>query len=323
MSWFYLIVEFALGCIFLIWGANRFVAACVSLAKHFGVSVLTIGVLLVGFGTSFPELVVSTLASLKGNAGIAIGNVIGSNIANIGLCLGAAAFITPIAIHSKLIWREFPILLVVTFVLGVLFLSNTLTRLDGIILLVLLSIYLFWMFKVAREKNTERDRLIKEVSKEMPAEMSLWKSWTWWIIGLIILFVASEIIVSSASEMARGLNISEYVIGLTIVAIGTSLPELAASIASALRNEPEMAIGNVIGSNLFNSLAVLAMPALISPGPLPASLMSSDYLVMVAFTVVLWLFALISTRKRSIGRVEGGLLLLGFIAYLVCVIVIG
>lgn len=317
MSWSHVILEFLIGCSLLAWGADRFITASSSLAKHFGMPSLLVGMLLVGFGTSFPELIVSTIAAIKGSPGIAIGNAIGSNIANVGLCVGVTALIVPIAIHSKLLKREFPILISVTLVVGLLFWNNVLSRMDGLILIALLIAHLFWMISAARSKRVTYDVMAEEYKKEIKPKMSIKKSWVWWLVGLVFLFIASELLVSSATAIAHWLKISDFVIGLTIVAIGTSLPELAATVVSAMRGEHDIAIGNVVGSNIFNLLAVLVMPALITPGPLPPHLLVRDFPIMLAFTVALWLFSIFPLHKKNIGRVEALVLLLGFVGYVV------
>ncbi|MCB1827142.1 MAG: calcium/sodium antiporter [Coxiellaceae bacterium] len=316
MSWFHVILELLIGIGLLTWGADRFITACSSIAKHFGMPPLLIGMLLVGFGTSFPELVVSLIAALKGNSGIAIGNAIGSNIANIGLVVGVTALVAPIAIHSQLLKREFPILVAVSAVVGLLFWDNQITRLDGLLLIALLIAHLYWMIRVARSKKLSHDAMAEEYKKELP-KMSLKKAWIWWLVGLVFLFAASELLVDSASTIARWMHISDFIIGLTIVAVGTSLPELAATVVSAWRGEHDIAIGNVVGSNIFNLLAVLPMPALIIPGHLPSHLLTRDFPVMMLLTVLLWLFAFFPIHKKNIGRLEAGALLLAFVAYMV------
>lgn len=316
MFWLHTILEFIIGCGLLAWGADRFIAASTSIAKHFGMPSLLIGMLLVGFGTSFPELVVSAVASFENNTGIAIGNAIGSNIANVGLCAGVTALVAPIAVHSQLVKREFPILVGVSLIVGFLLWNQVLSRWDGFILLVLLAVHIFWMVRIARNKKLEKDAMAQEYEREIAPKMSLKKAWIWWALGLVLLFLSSELLVRAASDIARWLHVSDFIIGLTIVAIGTSLPELAATVVSALRNEHDIAIGNVVGSNIFNLLAVLTMPALIRPGPLPANLLSRDYPIMLAFTLALWLLAILPIHKKIIGRFEGAILLLGFVGYL-------
>lgn len=322
MSWLHVTLEFLIGCGLLAWGADRFICACSSLAKHFGMPTLLIGMLLVGFGTSFPEMVVSTIAAIKGNPGIAIGNAIGSNIANVGLVVGVTALIAPLSIHSRLIKREFPILVVVSLLVWFLISNYMLTRLDGIILLIVLLFYLLWMIRAGFNKKIEKDVITEEYKKELPPEMSLKKAWLWWFVGLFFLFLASDLLVSGASAIARWMHISELVIGLTIVAIGTSLPELAATIVSARRGEHDIAIGNVVGSNIFNLLAVLMMPALITPVPLPTHLLTRDYPIMFGFTLALWLFSIFPIKKLNINRIQAFVLLLAFLSYLIFLIYI-
>ncbi len=315
MLW--VILEFFMGCSLLIWGAHRFIHSCAAIAKRSGLSSLWIGLLLAGFGTSFPELVVSAIAAFKSNAGIAIGNVIGSNIANIGLCVGITALIAPIKIHSQLVKREFPILIIVSLIVGLLFWNQVLSRKDGFILIGLLIGYLSIMFVVVRNKTLEKNRTLVEYTQSWQLNLSLKKAWYFWCLSLVCLLFASEWLINSATSVAHWLHISDFTIGLTIVAVGTSLPELAITVMSVLKNESNIAMGSVIGSNIFNLLAVLSVPALIVPGVLPVSLFSRDYGLMLGMTLLLWLFAVFPTRKSTIGRLKALILLFIFVGYLV------
>ncbi len=308
------ILEIIIGAAFLAWGADRFIYASVSLAKHLKLSTLVIGVVLVGFGTSFPELIVSIFASLHGSSEIAIGNVVGSNIANIGLVLGLAALITPITVNSRLIKREMPVLIAISLVLGLIFWGFHLSRLEGMLLILLLALHLYWMLIRKPSKN---DSVFEQFEKEVKTHLNKKPAIIWWFVGLIILLISSEIFVTGAVGIARWFKISELIIGLTIVTIGTSLPELAATITSVLRKEHDVAFGHVIGSNIFNSLAVLAMPALISPGPISPAIIHRDYPVMLAYTCLLWVALYCFKKKKVIGRIFGGILLLGYISYLI------
>ena len=317
-AWIHIILEFLVGVGLLTWGADRFITASASIARHLNVPSIVIGMVLVGFGTSFPELVVSALASWHGNSGLAIGNALGSNIANIGLVVGITALIVPIRVQSSILRREFPILLFVSVLVGVLIFNGYLGRLDGLILLVALVIHLVWMiFIVPRRHRAKKDILVREYEKEIPPEMKLKHAVLWFLVGLILLFVASELVVNSATMGAKLLHISDLVIGLTVVAIGTSLPDLAATIMSAVRHEHDIAIGNVVGSNIFNLLAVLMMPAWFAPGKLPETVLTRDYPIVLGFTLVFWLFALVPFKKAKIGRLEAFILLLGFVGYLI------
>ncbi|MBT7307030.1 MAG: calcium/sodium antiporter, partial [Gammaproteobacteria bacterium] len=262
------------GIILLVWSADRFVHGAAATAQHMKVSPLIIGLVIMGFGTSAPEMMVSSLAALEGSPGIGIGNAIGSNIANIALVLGATALILPITIRSELLRREFPILLVVTAASGLMLIDYSLDRLDGIILLSSLFLLMGWLIQNGAEgspaENTPNAPLEAAVSDEIPQQLALKSALLWTFTGLVVLLLSSRLIVWAAVEIAYAFEVSELVIGLTIIAIGTSLPELAASITAAKKGEHDMAIGNIIGSNLFNILAVLSLPGLIDPGPIEA-----------------------------------------------------
>jgi len=314
------IIEFLLSCALLTIGADRFIVASASIARHLNWSALIIGMLLVGFGTSSPEMVIAAVASYKGSSGIALGNAIGSSTTNIGLIVGLSALISPINIKSLLLKREFPILICISLLVGALMWNGELSRLDGVFLLAALVFYTLWMLRILTRGSVSVDALSDEYTAEMPVKMPLLKSWLWWCVGLILLLFSSEWLVNSATTIAQWLHVNDFIIGLTIVAVGTSLPELVITLISILRNEPDIAIGNVLGSNIFNLLAVMAMPAFISPGLLPPRLLSWDYPVMLGFTVIFWLFALIPYKKARINRVEGGILLFSFIVYLATLI---
>ncbi len=323
MDWVKVILEFFVGCGLLAWGADRFIAASVSLSKKYQLSPLVIGMFLVGFGTSFPEIIVSIVASMHHKPELAMGNAVGSNIANIGLVLGVAALIMPLSIQSRLLKREFPLLLIISIVVGLLLMNGMLSRIEGIILLGLLAINLYWMFFIIPRDKTERDVMLQEAQTEATSKlMPIKKALFWWVAGLALLYLSSELIIMASSSIARWFKVSELVIGLSIVALGTSLPELAATISSVIKKEHDMAIGNIIGSNVFNLLAVLAMPALIAPGKVPARLIWLDYPVMLGFTLALWLFSLWPRAQRSIGRVKAVILLLGYVAFIMSIIVL-
>jgi len=316
MTWS--IIEIIIGAILLGFGADRFIVASASLADHFKLPRLITGIILVGFGTSFPELIVSATAAFHGKPEIAIGNVIGSNIANIGLVLGLAALLVPIKVHSRLIKREFPVLLLVSVIVGILFWQFHLSRMDGIILLFFLAAQLYW---TAKAKPGADDSIIDELNQEMKPQMAKLKATIWWFVGLIILFVSSEMLVDGAVDIAKLLGISDLIIGLTIVTIGTSLPELAATISSVIKKEHDIAIGHIVGSNIFNSLAVLAMPALISPTTFPKAVLTRDYPVMMAFTLGLWLATFCFKKKAVVGRGLGLVLVLAYVGYLLVLII--
>ncbi len=302
------------------WGADRFVTGASGLAYSYGVSPLIIGLTIVAFGTSAPEMLVATMASLQGNTGIAIGNAIGSNIANIALVLGIAALIKPMTVQSQTLNREFPLMLLVMLTGLVLIWDGWFSRLDGILLLTGMLILVVWIIHLARSASPD-DRLktefITEISTGASSRRTAWMLFS----GLVLLLVSSRMMVWGAVNIATTFGISDLVIGLSIVAIGTSLPELAATIAAVRKGEHDLAIGSVVGSNMFNILAVFGIAGVISPGEFDQVVLSRDFPVMIGLTVALYLMAR-GLRNSSQGRIqrwEGGLLLTVFIAYQVWV----
>jgi cation:H+ antiporter len=319
MIWLQSIVIFLLALFFLVWSAGRFITASTVFARHFGLSSLTIGLLLLGFGTSFPEILVSIFASVKGNPQLAIGNVIGSNIANKALVGGFAALVSPLIISSKIIKRELPILIILSLLVGALLFEGYLNRLDGVIMLLLFMLYLAIAFYFSMKE--QKDEYVKELQKEIPeSSMSLKLAFLWWILSLSLLLLSSHFLVVSATTMAKLLGVSNFIIGLTIVAIGTSLPEMASSIVCSLRKDYDMAIGNVVGSSVFNLLPVFAMPALISPTKLSHSFLYRDYPAMCGFFVLFWLLIVLPPKRYCLGRFSGLTLLFSYIAYIVWVV---
>ena len=298
----------------LIWGADRFVDGAASIATNLGISPLIVGLTIVGFGTSAPEMLVSALAAFDGAPAMGIGNAIGSNITNIGLVLGITILITPLTVNSASLKREFPMLALVMAIALYLVWDLELSHLDGVLLFGGFLFLLFGMAYLA-VKSTEKDPLAQEFEKEFTEhQMSTKKAVLSFFIGLIALLVGSKALVWGATGIAQLLGVSDLIIGLTIVAIGTSLPELAASIISALKNEHDIAVGNILGSNMFNLLAVLAMPGLIAPSVLDPMILLRDFPVMIAFTIVLFLFAYCGKNGRM-GRVAGSLMLVSYIGY--------
>ena len=249
------------GLVVLVWGADRFISGAAALANNLGVSPMMIGLTIVGFGTPAPEILVSSIAALDGNPGLAIGNALGSNIANIGLILGVTALITPLSVHSGVLKREYPLLLAISLISLALMWDGTLSRVDGLILIILLVAILFWMVRSARLDGS--DPISSEFDAEIPHDIPTPKAALWLVIGLLALLASSRALVWGAANVAATLGVSDVVIGLTIVAIGTSLPEMAASITSALRKHHDIALGNIVGSNIFNLLAVLSSAAVI------------------------------------------------------------
>jgi cation:H+ antiporter len=298
----------------LIWSADRFVTGAAALARNLGIPPLIIGLTIVGFGTSAPEILVSGIASLDGNPGLAIGNAIGSNIANIALILGATALISPLLVGSQTLRRELPLLILVSLAAAGLMVHEGLGRLDGLLLLVGLLAVMGWLVR-AGLRAPAGDRLGEDFAAELPPEMPTARATSWLLIGLLLLLASSRLLVWGAVGIAEALGVSDLVIGLTIVAIGTSLPELATSVISALKKEADIAIGNVIGSNLFNTLAVLAMPALIAPAALPEGVLTRDLPVMLGLTLALFVMSYGFRGPGRINRVEGGVLLGCFLGY--------
>jgi cation:H+ antiporter len=302
------------GFILLIWSADRFIIGAAATARNFDVPPLIIGLTIVGFGTSAPEMMVAGFASYDGSPAMAIGNALGSNIANITLVLGVAALISPLDVHSRIVKKELPILLFATLMALALLRDGTLSRLDGFILLSLLCLLMWWITRQGI-RNQTRDALIDEYIEELPDIMPTSHALFWLLAGLVLLTISSKILVWGAVNVATELGVSELVIGLTIIAIGTSLPELAASITGALKNEHDIAIGNVIGSNLFNTLGVLAIPGLIAPSTLVEGILERDMPVVLILSIMLFVMAYGFRAEGRINRLEGGLLLSAFIAY--------
>lgn len=301
------------GVALVIVGANGLVDGASSIAKRFNISNLVIGLTVVAFGTSTPELAVSVLSTLKGSTDIAIGNVIGSNILNIFLILGIAAVIFPLTVHSSTIWKEIPlsllaVIMVIVTANEVIFDgsgSAAITRSDGIILLSFFLIFIYYSFGVA--KNTQ-DSIHNEVKK-----MPVLKSVIYVVLGLTGLYFGGQFIVESAIKIARSFEISEAIIGLTIVAVGTSLPELATSIVAAIKKNSDIAVGNVVGSNIFNVFFILGVSGLIRPLPL-GNITMVDLLVALFASLLLFLFCF-TFKGRKINRVEGLIFLVIYAVY--------
>lgn len=248
-----------IGLVILVWGADRFVLGSAALARSLGIPPLLIGLTVVGFGTSAPEILISTTAALKGSSGIAIGNALGSNIANIGLILGAASLFLPLRVKSDILLREYPLLLLVSCGAFALMIDGQLDEIDGMAMLAGLALSMFLLVRIGLHRR-DHDPLAEQMEAEIPSGLSAPAATGWFLLGLATLIVSSRLLVWGASEVALALGISDLVIGLTIVAVGTSLPELAATIMSAIKNEHDLAIGNVVGSNIWNLLAVLGIP---------------------------------------------------------------
>ncbi|TYC57405.1 calcium/sodium antiporter [Marinobacter sp. BW6] len=302
------------GLILLVWSANKFVEGSATTASHFGMPPLLIGMVVVGFGTSAPEMAVSALAASQGNPGLALGNAYGSNITNIALILGITALLAPIAVHSQVMRRELPILILVTAFAGWQLWDGDLSRLDAIGLMLVFVVLIGWsIYQGLRQPD---DTLAKEMTEEVHA-MPLRKALLWLVVGLLLLIVSSRILVWGAVDLATMFGISDLVIGLTIVAVGTSLPELASSIIAARKGEHDLALGNILGSNLFNTLAVVGIAGLIAPMSVAPEVLARDFPVMAALTLVLFTMCYGFRGPGRINRLEGGGLLLAFVAYTV------
>jgi len=313
-----MLLNFALifiGIALLVWSADRFTDGASALARNFGVSPLIVGLTIVAIGSSAPEIFVSVTASLADSPGLAIGNAIGSNIANIALVLGVTAIISPLQVNSNVIRREFPILIVITLLAGVALWDGYLSFLDGSLLVGGLFLYLVWIVRTAM-KTKQDDLMLTTLMDELPDGMPTNRAVIWVLIGLILLPLSSQILVNGASGIAVHFGVSEFIIGVTIVALGTSLPELAASIASVLKGEHELAIGNVIGSNIFNILGVLGIAGIIHPISVDQAVLYKDYALMLFLTFVMLVMAYGFRGPGSIKRGEGIILFLIYITFL-------
>ncbi len=302
------------GFIALVWSADRFLSGAAACATNLGVSKMLIGLTVVSIGTSAPEILVALFAAIDGNPLLAVGNAIGSNIANIGLVLGITALVAPLPFSRQVRKAQLPWLLGATFLaLGLLF-DRHLSLLDGLILLAGLSFILYKLVQTQKEPNQEISASIQEELDELP-DMTTPQAVSWLIIGLLILLTSAQVLVYAATTIAVMLGVSEMIIGLTIVAIGTSLPELAATIGSAIKGHPDIAIGNVVGSNILNILAVLSVPAIVDPTAIESSALWRDGGMMLALTLMLALFAYGINSRPVITRFEGAVMLMAWVGY--------
>lgn len=300
------------GLILLIWSADRFIDGAAVTAKHFGMPQLLIGIIIVGFGTSAPEIIVSTISALNGNPGIALGNAYGSNITNIALILGLTALLRPILVHSQVLKQELPILAIITLISAWLIYDAEISRLDAIILLAIFILYMAWTIHTGltqKEHNEQNSEMI-------PSKMGLSMAVFWIIVGLMLLVVSSQMLVWGAVTIAEYFGVSDLVIGLTIVAVGTSLPELASSLMAAKKGEHDLIVGNIIGSNLFNTLAVVGVAGVIQPMKVASEIFSRDMFIMTILTFSLFLLGYGFTQAQGkITRLKGGLLFMIYIGY--------
>ncbi len=296
----------------LMWGADRFVTGAAALAVHRGVSKLVIGLTVVALGTSAPEMSVALIASFEGNPLLAVGNAIGSNIANIGLVLGVTALVTPLPFSSGVRTEELRWVLAVTILALVLMFDLHLSMLDGLLLIALLGLILWRLYRKQQVVAAELQDGLLFQTEDLP-NLDTRQSMIAFGTGLLAILISADMLVWAATGIASWWGVSELVIGLTIVAVGTSLPELAASVVAAFKGHADIAIGNVVGSNILNILTVLTIPALISAPVIEAVVFWRDCGMMLALTLVLTVFAY--TMKKAITRVEGAVLLSAWIGY--------
>lgn len=300
------------GLVLLVWSADRLVFGAAAIARNVGISPLVIGMTILAMGSSAPEMMVSATAALAGKTDTAVGNVLGSNIANIALILGVTALIKPLAIGSTILRRELPLMLAVTLVAGVLLWDSYLGFFEGVALVVLFTFFILAMLKIGKDSGGA-DPMLAEQESEIPKDVSNVAAGVWIVVGLALLLFSADMVVDSAVSIAKYFGMSDLVIGLTIIAVGTSLPELAASVAGVMKGEDDLAVGNIIGSNVFNILAVMGIPGLLNPSAISELAMGRDYYIMLVLSIMLLVFAL--GKSRSINRIEGSVFLACFLAY--------
>ncbi|KJY86374.1 MULTISPECIES: calcium/sodium antiporter [Vibrio] len=303
------------GLVILVWSADKLVFGAAALARNVGISPLVIGMTILAMGSSAPEMMVSATAALDGKTDTAVGNVLGSNIANIALILGITAMIKPLSISSAVLRRELPLMIGVTILAGILLWDSHLGFYEGVLLFVLFAAFIIAMLRISKKekKAGSDDPLLVEQESEIPEGVSNGKAAIWVVIGLVLLPVAADTLVTNAVFIAQYYGMSDLVIGLTIIAVGTSLPELAASLAGVMKGEDDMAVGNIIGSNVFNILAVMGIPGILNPATLSEYAMGRDFWIMLGVSLLLVAMAL--GKSRSINRAEGAVLFCCFIAY--------
>jgi len=305
------------GFIAVVWGADRFVYGAAGLASNLGVSRLVIGLTIVAFGTSAPEMLVSGMAAAAGSREMGIGNAIGSNITNVTLVLGAAALVHPLSVHSRLLIREIPVLFVSMAVAWAFLWDGELSRVEGLVLMAGMFVLVAWIaMQGSKEEPGDPDPLaVGSEDDAIPRSLPTRRAIGTLLVGLVFLLIGSRVLVWGAVGIARDLGVSELIVGLTLVALGTSLPELAASVAAARHGEHDIAVGNVVGSNMFNLLGVLALPGIIAPGSVDRAVIVRDFPIMAGVTLLLVLMAV--NERSHIGRKRGVMLILVFIVYFV------
>jgi cation:H+ antiporter len=301
----------AAGLAGLFFGGEWLVTGASRLARSLGVSALIVGLTIVAMGTSTPELLVSVNAALSGSADISIGNIVGSNTANIGLILGLSGLIYPIAVHVDVLRREIPLMIAVVVLGFVLMLDGQLNAMDGIILVVGMASYIGFMIYAARKEQKIKHDIPED--QEPPIAVNRLLEVGRVVLGIAVLMIGAQLTVTNAAALARALGVSELIIGVTLVAVGTSLPELVTSTMAAWRRESDIAIGNVVGSNIFNILGILGLTSIINPVGVAPQFIQLDGLVMIGFSLLVLPFAL----NRKLGRVESGVFLLAYVAYVI------
>lgn len=302
------------GLMLLIWSAGRFVEGAAAVASHYSIPPLLIGMIIIGFGTSAPEMMVSAFAASEGNSGLALGNAYGSNIANIGLILGVTAMICPIAAQSIVVKKGVPILIGIMGLSALLLADGQLSYIDALILLSVFAALMGWsIYEGMRKRDDPLGHDVQEALHDHCKQFT--KALVWVVVGLVLLIVSSRLLVWGAVEIASGLGVSDLVIGLTIVAVGTSLPEFAASLSAARKGQSDLALGNILGSNLFNTLAVVGIAGVISPTSVPPEILHRDMAVLGLLTVGLLVVCFNVKGTGIINRYEGTLLLVSYVGY--------
>lgn len=308
------IAAIIVGLALLVWSADRFVLGASESASQLGVPPLLIGMVVIGFGTSAPEMMVSAMAATDGNPGLALGNAYGSNIANIALILGLTALVIPLVVRSSVLRSELPLLAGITAIAAWQLSDGDLSFADAMVLLVLFFAAMTWAAWQSRQHGD--DALASETAERVDAHaLPLRQAIFWLVVGLVVLIASSRLLVWGAVSVAQSLGVSDLIIGLTIVAVGTSLPELASSLAAARKGEDDLAVGNILGSNLFNTLAVVGIAGAIHPLAVPPEVLSRDLLLVGALTALLFVYGFRKQGDGRIGRVKGATLLLIYIAY--------
>jgi cation:H+ antiporter len=303
------------GFVLLTWSADRFVQGASAIAVNLRIPPLIVGLTIVSLGTSAPEIIVSAVAAWQGDPGLAVGNALGSNIVNTGLILGLTALIRPLEVHSSIIRRELPVLMLVMAGTALLLLDGSLDRSDGVLLLTGMLLMLAWITLQGIRAQGTVEPMASEFAGEMPFDVPMPRAMGLLVLGGVVLLASSHLLVWGAIGVAHTLGVSDLVIGLTVVALGTSLPELAATLASAIRNQHDIAIGNVVGSNIFNLLAVLGLPGVIHPAAIQHAVMTRDFPVMAGMTILLFVMAYGFRGPARLNRPQGALLLVAFLAY--------